>query len=184
MRPVPCPIPETVVDDFLSLWAWVAFAQPRTGVMLMGRGFALDKHEEWTVGFGKRFTSNKWATVKNVIRLRRFTAQYAALMREHDVLVCPTTAFPTPKIGYLAPTVPFDEALDRVLSFTPFTAPINASGGPALTLPLFRSAAGLPIGIQFAGGHGQEQTLLELGLALEEARPWEKAAPRPVAAPA
>lgn len=180
VQTVPCPIPETVVGDFLALWSWVAFAQPRTGVMLMGRGFALDQHEPWTVGFGKRFTSNKWECVKNMMRLRKFTAQYAELMKQHDVLVSPTLATPAPKIGHLSPSLPFDEGLDRVLSFCPFTAPINASGGPALNLPLFRAKNGLPIGIQFAGPHDQEQTLLELGLELEAAQPWEKAAPRPV----
>ncbi len=181
VQPVPCPIPETVVEDFLGLWAWVAFAQPHTGIALMGRGFAIDQHEPFTVGFGKRFTANKWGTLKNVLRLRKFTAQYAELMKQHDVWLCPTLAFPAPKIGFMDPALPFDENLDRVLSFTPFAAAINAAGGPALSLPLFRSKAGLPIGIHFAAAANQEQTLLELGLELEAARPWEQIAPRPAA---
>jgi amidase len=48
----------------------------------------------------------------------------------------------------------------------------NLSGGAAVSLPLARSAEGLPIGVQLAGNVGAERRLLELSFALEEAMPW------------
>jgi amidase len=99
-------------------------------------------------------------------------------MERHDVLVSPTVAEPAPPLGYLATDLPFDTKFARVRSFAAFTPIYNASGAPAISLPLGRSAAGLPIGVQFAAGHGRDRVLLELALSIEATRPWEAIAPR------
>ena len=44
----------------------------------------------------------------------------------------------------------------------------------ARSLPLGQSREGLPIGVQFAAGYGQEKRLLELAFELEEAMPWAR----------
>ena len=54
------------------------------------------------------------------------------------------------------------------MSLVPFTPQHNASGAPAISLPMGRSKSGLPIGIQLAANHGQERKLLETSLLLEE----------------
>ncbi|HEY8584789.1 MAG TPA: amidase [Capillimicrobium sp.] len=56
--------------------------------------------------------------------------------------------------------------------FTPFTAGMNASGQPALTLPFAHGDDGLPTGIQLIGRPVQEDVLLSLGAQIERARPW------------
>jgi amidase len=62
--------------------------------------------------------------------------------------------------------------LFRAASFVPFTPPFNVSGQPAVSLPLHWNDAGLPIGVQFAGRYGDEETLIALSTQLERARPW------------
>ena len=54
----------------------------------------------------------------------------------------------------------------------PYTALYNATGQPAISLPLHLSSNNLPIGMQFAGRYGDEATLLQLGKQLEAAAPW------------
>lgn len=54
------------------------------------------------------------------------------------------------------------------LSKTPFTQLANLSGEPALSLPTYVSAAGLPLGIQLEGSKGSDLTLLALGKLFEE----------------
>ena len=53
-----------------------------------------------------------------------------------------------------------------------FTGAANASGQPAISLPLQWTADGLPIGIQLMARPADETTLLRVSAQLEEAKPW------------
>lgn len=48
----------------------------------------------------------------------------------------------------------------------------NLTGIPAMSVPLYRNENDLPIGVQFLGPYGDEQTLLQVAGQLEKARPW------------
>jgi amidase len=63
--------------------------------------------------------------------------------------------------------------MDRILDWVAFTPWQNATGDPAVSLPLATTAAGLPQGMMFSAGSGGEATLLELAFELEEAAPWD-----------
>jgi amidase len=62
-------------------------------------------------------------------------------------------------------------------SFMPYTPVFNATGQPAMSVPLCWSDAGLPIGMQFAARYGNEATLFRLAGQLERARPWAERRP-------
>jgi amidase len=65
-----------------------------------------------------------------------------------------------------------ERTADQVFEFIPWTPVINATGQPAMSVPLCRNAAGLPIGMHFVGRFGDEATLYRLAGQLERARPW------------
>jgi amidase len=46
-----------------------------------------------------------------------------------------------------------------------------------VSLPLYWNDTGLPIGVQFAGRFGDEETLISLSAQLEAARPWSDRRP-------
>jgi len=57
--------------------------------------------------------------------------------------------------------------------FTPFTAGMNISGSPAISLPLYhRDDLDLPVGVQVIGQPAAEGDLLALAAQLEAAQPW------------
>jgi amidase len=56
--------------------------------------------------------------------------------------------------------------------FIPFTPLFNATGQPAMSVPLHWNDKGLPIGMQFVGRYADEATLFRLAAQLERAQPW------------
>jgi amidase len=95
-----------------------------------------------------------------------------------DMLLTPTIATPPPLLGTLMPArEDADEALQRVVATIQFTPQFNVTGQPAISLPLYWNAQGLPIGTQLVARFGAESLLLQLATRLEEARPWSERRP-------
>jgi amidase len=57
-------------------------------------------------------------------------------------------------------------------SFTPYTAIVNVTGQPAISLPLYHGDDGLPTAVQLIGPPAREEVLLGLAYQLEQALPW------------
>jgi amidase len=90
----------------------------------------------------------------------------------YDAVLTPTVAQPPPLVGQLRNDAdPFAD-FEAQKRFTPYTAPYNMSGQPAVSIPLWWNDAGLPIGIQLVGRPCDEVTLLRLSAQLEAAMPW------------
>ncbi|HET8790867.1 MAG TPA: amidase family protein, partial [Modicisalibacter sp.] len=61
----------------------------------------------------------------------------------------------------------------EALSYMPFTQLANLTGQPAMSVPLHRTAQGLPIGVQLIAAMGDDKRLLSLAGQLEQAEPWQ-----------
>lgn len=170
----PCPFDGSVIDDFILFWGLLCWLQVRAGRLLVHPGFDGSKVEPFTLGFAEHFLRHKRATLEGLQRLRAFEREYLQAFASCDVWLGPTLAELPPKLGHLSSDVPFATALERLQSFTPFTALVNVAGAPAISLPLERSAEGLPLGMHFMARHGEERLLLELAAELEAAKPWSK----------
>ena len=96
----------------------------------------------------------------------------AKLLGEYDLLLTPTLGEPPWLIGELDLTQSDDALRARLNRYVAFTPLCNTSGYPALSVPLFWNAEGLPIGVQFVGPYAGEELLFELAGQLERARPW------------
>jgi amidase len=108
------------------------------------------------------------------VRLRRSTHDAALFFEKYDVSLTPTLATPTPRIGHLDPTQDYETIIDRLQDWVTFTPLQNATGTPAISLPLATTSTGLPQGMMFGSGWGHEAVLLELAYELEQARPWAR----------
>ncbi|PZS25374.1 MAG: amidase [Pseudonocardiales bacterium] len=90
----------------------------------------------------------------------------------YDAVLTPTLAQPPALVGGLRNDADPAADFEAQKRFTPFTAVYNMTGQPAVSLPLFWNAAGLPIGVMLVGRQAAEATLLSLSAQLEVARPW------------
>jgi amidase len=114
--------------------------------------------------------------------------------KKYDLYLTPTTAYPPARIGELQPK-PAEAMMMKVVNTlrlgwlmkasgiveqmakdslmrTPFTQVANLCGLPAISVPLYWTADGLPCGSHFSGPFGDEATLFRLATQLESARPW------------
>ena len=78
----------------------------------------------------------------------------------------------TPRVGHLRPDQDYDEIMSRLMDWVAFTPLQNATGEPAVSLPLATTASGLPQGMMLGAGAGREARLLGLSYELEEAVGW------------
>jgi amidase len=108
----------------------------------------------------------------------RHAARLNEVLRDHDVLLVPTTA--RPPVG--AAEWEGMGALRTLLGMArtyPYTAVWNMTGQPAASVPAGFTADGLPVGVQLVGRPNDEATVLSLAAQLEAELPWADSRPPP-----
>jgi aspartyl-tRNA(Asn)/glutamyl-tRNA(Gln) amidotransferase subunit A len=88
-----------------------------------------------------------------------------------DVIITPTSPTPAFKIGEK-----IDDPLKMYLSDI-FTISVNLAGVPAISIPCGFTSEGLPVGLQIIGRHFDEETILKVAHAYEQATDWHKRRP-------
>lgn len=163
--------------------------------MLLGRKASSRDFEPstWVCALlGRQFRASDLSRAINLIQ--RTARQIGQFFEKYHVLLTPTLAMPPVvtgtfqvkgfqavamkllgrlNAGALVNTFAgIDTLAEQAFVFTPFTPLFNATGQPAMSVPLNWNDEGLPIGMQFAGRYGDEATLFRLAGQLEKARPW------------
>jgi amidase len=92
-------------------------------------------------------------------------------------VLTPTLAQPPLRIGEIRDDADPARDFDNQKRFTPWTSAWNLTGMPAVSLPLHRTGAGLPVGVMLGARPAQESTLLALSAQIEQAAPWEDVHP-------
>jgi aspartyl-tRNA(Asn)/glutamyl-tRNA(Gln) amidotransferase subunit A len=59
-----------------------------------------------------------------------------------------------------------------------FTISVNLAGVPGISLPCGLTHSGLPIGMQLIGRHFDEETILRVAFAFEQATEWHTRKPK------
>ena len=91
----------------------------------------------------------------------------------YDLWLTPTTGAPPLPLGSFRPTPEEPmRSLKASMTFLPFTMLQNVTGQPAMSVPLFWTDVGLPVGVHFAARCGDEGLLFRVAAQLESARPW------------
>lgn len=163
-----------MTPHFMTLWgaaqAWMADGMAEA----VGKTPAPEMFEPLTwalIEMGRAAGAAQYLVA--VTALQRVSRDLARRFQEYDLWLTPTVAEPPPPLGT------FDSPPDnplygivRAAGFVPFTPICNVTGQPAMNVPLYWNEEGLPVGVQFMAGFGDEATLFRLAAQLEEARPW------------
>lgn len=191
-------------ESFALNFMRVVVAETRADIewatQLTKRRLSYDDFELGTYCLGLLGEALSAADYAKAVRQLQMDARKIGQFFEHyDVLITPTLSqLPIP-IGSLQPSVDKQVLMSLVartnagwllrsmrtieslaksaFNFTPYTAPFNVTGQPAMSVPLYWSKVGLPIGMQFVGKFGMEGTLFRLAGQLEDAQPWHQRYP-------
>jgi amidase len=125
---------------------------------------------------GRSVTGTQHAN--DIETLRKFGRRIVDLHAGHDVVITPTQPYPPRQLGTYGMADPdLDHYISMLMPDMTFTAALNFSGQPAITLPLYWTREGLPLGTQFVARIGDEVALLRLASQLEMALPWKMRRP-------
>jgi amidase len=178
VSPVPLPIGPQFVDDFVLYWGFLASLVAGLGRVAFSPHFDATRLDGLTRGLRQHYLRNMHRSPGALYRLRRVPRAYARMFRRHELILSPVVAHIAPPLGYLSPTVPFDELLQRLIAYVAYTPLHNVAGAPAISLPMGTASEGVPIGVMLSAAYGDERTLLEVAYALEAEQPWRRVAAR------
>ncbi len=171
------------VPNFLMIWAVGVTQKLDWCSSAIGRPILEHEVEPltWALGsVGRMVNGAGYANAWDWIRMAsRKIAAFFERPHGYDLWLTPTVTSPPVPLGTLrSPPVDPLAGIFKAGDFAPFTALFNATGQPACSVPLYRNAAGLPIGVQLAAAYGREDLLLRVAAQLEAAQPFEHAATR------
>jgi amidase len=146
----------------------------------LGRSIGDDELEPRNVAFrrigtklsaGDYLTSRQW--------LHRFSTRIASWWADdrYDLLLTPTVAGLPPEPGFFSAEGDVRLGGQRVRGWSPYTSVFNVTGQPAVSLPVHRTATGLPVGVQLVAAFGREDLLVRVAAQLEAEIGWASVVP-------
>jgi amidase len=163
-----------LVPAFTALWASGNTWGIDSLAMLTGKQVKQDDFEPLTWALyemGKAVTAPQY--LQHISMLQFMSRTIARFHEQYDLWLTPTLAWQPPLLGAFdaEPGNPM-AGFTKAAEYVPFTPAQNVTGQPAMSVPLYWTADGLPLGAHFVAKAGGEGLLLRLAAQLEEARPW------------
>lgn len=174
--------PAVRVDKMMQAWTRIVAAGTvltvRSRERALGRSFGPEDMDGVTWGacqYGKTVSGADYLDSLNTVH--DTGRQMARFFLDCDVLLTATLGEPPAKVGRFKPdnTDFLDYRLgpQGVFAYSPFTALFNATGQPAMSVPLhWTKKSNLPVGVHFAARFGEDGVLFKLAAQLEQAKPW------------
>jgi amidase len=160
---VPVPLPGEAVAHFETVWSVLSTLAP----VDPAREHELRPLTRWLRERGRATTGPGFALA--AVTLQALARQAVTALSPYDAVLTPTLAQPPLPVGAIRDDADPAGDFEANKRFTPFTALWNLTGQPAVTLPLHRTAGGLPVGVMLAGRPAGEAELLSLAAQVEAA---------------
>jgi amidase len=162
-------------DAFRRVWQAGAGALPLSEEALG----SVEPLTAWLVREGRRMPAT--SLVEALAALARFERAliarwFGAGGARLDAVLTPALALTPRPLGWWD-LEDGDRNFAQQVEYTPFTSFVNATGLPAITLPIAVSGEGLPMGVQLIGRPGGEGALVSIGRQLERQVQWQRRHP-------
>jgi amidase len=169
-----------LLPDFTRAFGPMVSMQTMIGGMIAGREPAADDVEPLTWMLWERARSQDTISFLNAMaRLQGVARSIVSFLEPYDVVLTPALAQRPLPIGEVhgCGEDPWDH-FQRSGRFTPYTAIVNVTGQPAISLPLYHGEDGLPTAVHLIAPPAREEVILQLAAQLEQAVPWEGRRPQ------
>ncbi len=156
--------------NFRTIWQAGAAAIPAEGDDLL----KLEPLTRWLVEQGRAISAREL-----MVSLGALTAFERSIIRQFsrfDAVLTPALALTPRPIGWYD-SEDAERNFAEQVQYTPFTSIANVTGLPAITLPVYQTPDGIPMGVQLIGRPGGEAALLSIGAQLERRIQWQRRHP-------
>jgi amidase len=157
---------DTFSPAFRAIWQAVAAGIPADGEALT----LLEPLTQWLVARGREQSARQLS--ESLTALAMFERFVIRQFHEFDAILTPALAMTPRPIGWYD-SEDAEHNFAQQVQYTPFTSFVNASGLPAIALPVAVTEKGIPMGVQLIGRPGGEHVLLALGAQLERRLRWQ-----------
>ncbi|MBD2498030.1 amidase [Nostoc sp. FACHB-280] len=155
-----CPDFSGLVEPFQMVW--------QAGVSASGLPVeALQPVNRWLLAR----TGSVAEYLRALSQLQIVSRQIVAFFENFDVLVLPVYLHSPIRVGEWAALSP-EETFQNIMRWVAPCPPANATGQPAIALPVGFDSHGLPVSVQLVGKPAAEATLISLAAQIEAAKPW------------
>ncbi len=161
---------ESYAPNFRVIWQAGAAGIPAEGEQLD----LLEPLTRWLVERGREITARQ--LMRALGNLATFERSIIRQFAHFDAVLSPALAMEPRPIGWYDSSDP-ERNFAQQCQYTPFTSFANVTGLPAITLPVYQTSEGIPMGVQLVGKPGGESTLLAIGAQLERKLQWQRRHP-------
>ncbi len=169
---------EEFTEAFTILWYQLLLLGVSSTESLVGREPTRDDFEPLTwaiLNKAKGISGLEYLRAQSY--MQKLSRELAIFFTNYDLLLTPTLSKPPIKIGELSYQEDLEAYSKIINEWVPYTPVANATGIPAMNVPLYWNKENLPIGVHFMAPYGDEATLFQLAGQLEQARPWRDKQP-------
>jgi amidase len=161
---------DSYAPAFRTIWQAGASELPAEGEQLQ----LLEPLTRWLVERGRAISARE--LVNALSTLTSFERSIIRQFATYDAVLTPAMALTPRPLGWYSADDP-ERNFAQQVQYTPFTSFANVTGLPAISLPVYQTAAGIPMGVQLIGRPGGESTLLSIGAQLERRIGWQRRHP-------
>jgi amidase len=156
--------------NFRVIWQAGAAGLPAEGEKLA----LLEPLTRWLVERGREISARE--LMRALSALTAYERSIIAQFSRFDAVLTPALALTPRPIGWFD-AEDAERNFEQQCQYTPFTSFANVTGLPAITLPVYQTEDGIPMGVQLIGRPGGEATLLAIGAQLERRLLWQRRHP-------